>query len=115
MTYKGSCHCGNIEFEAVGEIDRVIECNCSFCSKKGALHWMVPSNKFRLRTSVGNIGTYTFNKQVIEHHFCKNCGCAPYSERVDPSGKSMVAVNVRCIDDFDVSHVEVGHFDGRAL
>jgi hypothetical protein len=34
MNYKGGCHCGQIAFEAEGELTQVIECNCSICSKK---------------------------------------------------------------------------------
>jgi len=27
------------------------------------------------------MATYTFNKQVIQHRFCANCGCAPFDGR----------------------------------
>ena len=38
-TYKGSCHCGLVQFEVRKEtpIDTLIECNCSICTKKGIL------------------------------------------------------------------------------
>jgi len=50
MMYKGSCHCGQIVFEAEGEIKQVIACNCSICRRKGSLLWFVPAEKFRLLT-----------------------------------------------------------------
>jgi hypothetical protein len=43
------------------------------------------------------------------------CGCAPFGEGADPSGKMMAAVNARCLDDVDLSALKVGHFDGRSL
>lgn len=115
MIYKGSCHCGQIAFEAEGNLEKVIECNCSICSKHGALHWFVPLENFRLLTSADGMGTYTFNKHVIQHSFCTKCGVSPYSEGVAPSGNSMVAINARCLDDVDLSMLHVGHFDGRSL
>jgi hypothetical protein len=37
MLYKGSCHCGQVTFEAEGELTEVFDCNYSMCSRKGAL------------------------------------------------------------------------------
>lgn len=42
MIYKGSCHCGKIAFEVDGELTGAMACNCSICSRKGALMWFVP-------------------------------------------------------------------------
>ena len=39
MNYRGSCHCGNVKFEAEGTIDGALSCNCSMCSRKGSLLW----------------------------------------------------------------------------
>ena len=115
MLYKASCHCGQVAFEAEGELDKLTQCNCSICSKRGALHWFVPGEKFRLLTPEANLGTYTFNKHVIHHRYCLNCGVAPYSEGTTPTGARMVAVNARCLDDTDLSQLPVGHYDGRSL
>ena len=74
MIYKGSCHCGKIALEVEGELTGAMECNCSICSRKGSLLWFVPRDKLRLLTSEEGIGTYTFNKHHIKHHFCRTCG-----------------------------------------
>ena len=50
MKYKGSCHCGQIAFEVEGTLKDVTACNCSICSRKGALLWFVPRDQFRLLT-----------------------------------------------------------------
>ena len=47
MLYKGQCHCGKISYEVEGEVDSVMECNCSICTKKGHLLWFVPREKLR--------------------------------------------------------------------
>ena len=115
MIYKGSCHCGQIAFEAEGELEQVIACNCSICSKRGSLHWFVPREKFRLLTPEEDMSTYTFNKHIIKHHNCPKCGCSPYSEGIAPSGNYTMAINARCLDDVDLSPVKVTQFDGRSL
>ncbi|HEX5127426.1 MAG TPA: GFA family protein [Rhodocyclaceae bacterium] len=115
MVYKGSCHCGKIAFEVDGIIEKVTECNCSICSRRGSLHWFVPRDNLRLLTSETELSTYTFNKHKIKHRFCSVCGCAPFGEGVAPSGNSMAAINVRCLEGVDMSSVEIGHFDGRSL
>jgi hypothetical protein len=115
MVFKGSCHCGQIAFEVEGDLEKVGECNCSICSKKGVLHWFVPKDSFRLLTDEAGLSTYTFNKHVIKHRFCGTCGVAPFGEGQAPSGAYRVAVNARCLDDVDLAGLEVTHFDGRGL
>ena len=61
-TYTGGCHCGRIRFEVSGQIDHVLDCNCSMCTKKGFLHWIVAPAQFRLLTSPDAAALYQFRK-----------------------------------------------------
>lgn len=115
MNYKGSCHCGAIAFEVEGELTQVADCNCSICSRKGALLWFVPRDQLRLLTPEANLSTYLFGKQRIKHRFCATCGIHPFGEGIDPAGQPMAAINVRCLEDVDFSALPVKHFDGRSL
>lgn len=112
--HKGSCHCGRIAFEVQGEIGQVIECNCSHCSRKGYLLWFVPREKLKLTTPESRLAKYTFNKHVINHHFCPTCGCAPFGFGVGPTGAPTAAVNVRCLEDVDLAALKRMPFDGRS-
>ncbi|RYF34007.1 MAG: GFA family protein [Comamonadaceae bacterium] len=115
MKYTGSCHCGNVKFEAEGEpIESVLACNCSICQRLGSLLWFVPRGQFTLQTPEDNAGTYLFNKHLIRHRFCKTCGIQPYAEATAPDGKPMAAVNVRCIEGIDLAAIPVNHYDGRS-
>lgn len=113
MRYTGSCHCGNVKFEVEGEVDSGLACNCSICSRKGSLLWFVPRERLELLTPEANLATYTFNKHVIKHRFCPKCGIHPYGEGQDPKGNAMAAINLRCLEDFDLEAVKVTHYDGR--
>lgn len=114
MIYRGSCHCGKIRFEVEGELTGAMACNCSICSRKGALMWFVPRDKLRVLTPESDIATYTFNKHVIKHRFCQTCGIHPYGEGVSPQGQAMAAINIRCLEDVDLDAVPVQHYDGRS-
>jgi hypothetical protein len=111
--YSGSCHCGRIVFEVEGEFSEVMECNCSHCSRKGYLSWFVPRSQLRLKSSAESMSTYKFNKHVISHHFCPNCGCAPFGFGVK-AGEPMAAVNVRCLEGVELTTLKRVPVDGRS-
>jgi hypothetical protein len=115
MLYKGSCHCGRIRFEVEGEVDSGMACNCSMCSRKGSLLWFVPREQLRLLTPEDAAATYLFNKHVIKHRFCTTCGIHPYGEGPGPGGALMATVNLRALEDFDLSAVPVKHVDGLSF
>ena len=37
-TYEGGCHCERVRFRVTADLDDVIICNCSICTKKGIIH-----------------------------------------------------------------------------
>jgi hypothetical protein len=109
--YCGGCHCGQIRYEVTGPIGEVAECNCSICTKKAYLHWIVPRDRFRLLTPWEALVTYTFNTHTAKHHFCPRCGVASfYVARSDPD---KIDVNLRCVEGIDLSTIAIERFDGR--
>ncbi|QEY63916.1 GFA family protein [Metapseudomonas lalkuanensis] len=115
MKYRGSCHCGKIAFEVEGTLEQVMECNCSLCSRRGYLLWFVPREQLKLATPESDLSTYRFNRMHIAHHFCANCGCAPFGEATDPKGKALAAVNVRCLEDVPLEGLKAVKADGRSF
>jgi len=110
-TMQGGCHCGRVRFRVTADLDRVTYCNCSICSKKGFLHLIVPPEQFELLSGKDNLTTYEFNTRTAKHMFCKTCGIhAFYVPRSDPD---KIDVNVRCIDDIDISTLTIATFDGQ--
>ena len=113
MKYQGSCHCGQVKFEAEGEIHSVMACNCSMCQRKGTLMWFVPRSKMTLLTPENDTRTYLFNKHSIKHRFCPSCGIHPYGEAKGPDGVEMAAINARCLEGIDLLAIPVTHHNGR--
>jgi hypothetical protein len=115
MLYTGSCHCGRTAFEVEAELTRVMECNCSICTRKGSLLWFVPRDSLRLLTPDDNLRSYAFDERTIQHRFCPECGIHLFGEGTDPAGKRLAAINVRCLEGVDFAALSVDYFDGRAL
>jgi hypothetical protein len=111
QTYQGGCHCGRVRFRVTGDLSGATECNCSMCTKKGILHFIVPKESFALVSGEADLTTYTFNTGVAKHMFCKHCGMHPfYVPRSDPD---KIDVNARCLDDVDVDAIVPKRFDGK--
>jgi len=110
-TYEGGCHCGRVRFRVIADLDGVTNCNCSICSKKGFLHLIVGRDRFELVSGKDDLTTFRFNTGVAQHNFCKHCGVHPfYVPRSDPD---KIDVNVRCLDDIDLTAIRISEFDGR--
>ena len=111
MRYHGGCHCGAVSFDVEGDLREVEQCNCSICTRKAYLHWIVPPDSFHLLTGKEALTAYSFNTGVARHYFCPRCGVAPfYLPRSDPD---KIDVNVRCLDGIDLGALRIRPFDGR--
>jgi len=110
-TYHGGCHCGRVRFEVSSALSHVSECNCSICTKKAYLHWIVPRDSFRLLTPEDALSTYSFNTGAAKHYFCRVCGVASfYIPRSDPD---KVDVNARCLEGVNIAGLTINAFDGQ--
>ncbi len=112
-TYKGSCHCGQVQFEVITDLTKAMLCNCSICTKKGALHHRVPPERFKLMSGQDVLVLYQFDSGVAKHWFCKVCGVHPFTNpRAAPE---MFSINVHCLDNCDdeISKIEIKSFDGK--
>jgi hypothetical protein len=99
-----------VRFRVTATLDRVTECNCSVCTKKGYLHLIVEPEAFELESGGDDLTTYRFGTGVARHTFCRHCGVHPfYVPRSDPD---KIDVNVRCLDGVELEQVSVVRFDG---
>jgi hypothetical protein len=113
--YTGGCHCGKVRYAVTLSLGEVMSCNCSMCSRKGGLLTFTGTEQFELLSGKDAVTDYQFNTMNIHHLFCSTCGVTSYTTGTGPGGKTMYAVNVRCLDDVDLSALPVKHFDGKSL
>ncbi len=113
-TYQGGCHCGRVRYEVKSDLAKVVECNCSHCSRKGFLLAFVPAAEFTLQSGEGELTEYQFNKHVVHHLFCATCGIQSFSWGQKPDGTKTYSVNVRCLDGVAEGSYTVTQVDGRS-
>jgi hypothetical protein len=111
--YEGSCHCGKVAWEASIDLANVIDCNCSYCQRKGVILGFIPPDQFKLLRGEDALKEYKFNKHVISHQFCTTCGVQSFARGKKPDGSPVVAINVRCIPDVDSRTLNVTHYNGK--
>ena len=111
-TYRGSCHCGKVQFEIESTLDPSKRCNCSLCRRRGAIMTRVPADRFRLLAGEEYLSTYQFGTRVAKHCFCKVCGI--YTFHRPRTAPELHGVNVGCLDGVDPFSLVVGLIDGQA-
>jgi hypothetical protein len=112
-TYSGSCHCGNVRFELTAEIKSAGVCNCSICSRTGAVMLSVPPAQFTLQAGEHAQTDYQFASRSMHHLFCTTCGVRAYGT-YKMNGEDKIVVNLRCVDGLDLEALELQKFDGKS-
>lgn len=115
-TYTGGCQCGAVKFEMkADDIEEAMSCNCSRCGKAGYLLAFLPKTQLTLLSGEDYLTEYRFGDKTISHLFCKICGIQAFGFGKGHDGAEMAAVNVRCLDDFDLKPLRIKEFDGKSL
>lgn len=114
-TEKGSCHCKAVEFEVDLEngYENVRRCNCSICSRKGAIMAAVPLDRLRITRGADKLSMYQWNTKTARHYFCSVCGIYTHHQR--RSVPTEYGFNLACIDGIDLATIgPIGASNGAA-
>ena len=105
-TYKGSCHCGAAQSEVdIPNLKQVRVCDCSICTKRGALNIRVNAQDFRLLSKLEDLTLYQYHTMTAKNYFCPVCGIMPF--RCPRTAPDVWTVNARCLDGVDLEALEI--------
>jgi hypothetical protein len=115
QTVKGSCHCKRVEFEVdlINGHQNIRRCNCSICSKKGAVMAGVTLDCLRVTRGADLLSVYQWNTKIAKHYFCRVCGIYTHHQR--RSVPTEYGYNLACIEGIDLSaYVVIGVSNGAS-
>ena len=101
MRVQGSCHCGQITYEAEIDPEKVNICNCTDCQMLTGSVFRVsvqaPAAGFRLLTGKPKVYVKTADSGTKRRHsFCPNCG-TPVSAAADSDTPPSYSLRVGCL------------------
>lgn len=101
MKVQGSCHCGEVTYEADVDPDEVSLCNCTDCQMLTGSAFRVsvpaPAGTFRLLTGQPKAYVKTADSGAKRRHsFCPNCG-TPVCATADTENPSSYSLRVGCL------------------
>lgn len=115
---SASCHCSHVSFTLVNMPDFINDCNCSLCSKSGALWGYFPPLDVELSGKTQSYTRADTATPAVEIHFCPNCGVTTHWKLTSEYKRTMdnpdtMGVNMRLFDEVDLKGIELRFPDGK--
>ena len=110
---RGTCHCGAVELEITlsDGLNTARRCDCSFCSRRGAIAVSAPLDGIKIIKGADNLTLYTWGTHTAQHFFCKTCGIYTHLQR--RSTPNEYGINIAILDGINPRDLgEVGWADG---
>jgi hypothetical protein len=114
----GHCHCGQVTITIPAQPDYVNDCNCTLCSKIGALWGYFDPADVRVAGETQQYSRADSADPAVIAHFCGRCGCTThwtatkaFVRRVGENNR--MGANMRLFPPAALRGVEIRFPDGR--
>lgn len=111
-TLRGACHCGAVQLTLPSMPEAATQCNCSLCSRLGALWAYYAFGSVIIEGHPENTSDYVWGDKCLRTLRCKICGCVTHWEPIDGALGARHGVNLNNFDHSLLKSVTVRHFDG---
>ncbi len=109
----GACHCGAVRLTIPRRPDYINDCNCSLCTKRGAIWAYFRPDEVRVEGATQSYVRGDTPMPCLATHWCTACGCTthwtPLLADLDRMG-----VNARLFDAGALAGIEIRAIDGRS-
>ena len=88
--YKGSCLCGDVQYEVSGALRPSVACHCTQCRKTSGHYWsatQTPTENLKVTTETGL--KWFRSSDSARRGFCQNCGSSLFWE-LDGEGATSI-------------------------
>ncbi len=110
--YLGACHCGTVTFSFEADINELVRCDCSLCTKRNAVMATVERGRLRVLSGEEALSLYQWNTGMAKHYFCSRCGIYTFHQR--RTDERYFSVNAFCVDGIDATKIPVRQVDGKS-
>jgi hypothetical protein len=112
--HAGGCNCGDVRYEAMVDAGVASGCNCSICTRLGALGAVVKPGAFRLLSDEAKLASFSRAPDIANRFFCARCHIFCFGKgHLAELGGDFVSINLNTLDNFDPSLARIVYWDGR--
>jgi hypothetical protein len=103
--HRGSCLCGAVSFEVMGDLKAADACHCTQCRKQSG-HFFASTNVARAALNVVGAENITWyqSSEKVRRGFCRTCGAFLFW---DPPARDWIAIAMGAFDTATSTHLEV--------
>ena len=97
--FTGGCHCGAVQFSAIGPLRPIVVCHCTDCLRLAGYSWAataVADDRLSITQGAENLDWYQ-SSDIAQRGFCKTCHAQLFYRRIE----GMTSIAPGMLDNLD--------------